>query len=182
MEKSKAHDPGGYSHDGLNAGDRRLMSTWSGRWVDPLNVRPEDVCAEDVARALSRTCRYNGHTAGHLSVARHSLWVLEEVRGGGRDLELWALLHDASEAYLGDLPRPLKLRRRASSAYRRAERRCEKAVAVAFGLPAGPPPEVKAADRAVLVNRELHDLRWTWDSTAEEDEALFLDHLEKLEG
>ncbi len=71
---------------------------------------------------------------------------------------LWALLHDASEAYLVDLPTPLKLTQSLGGAYRRIEKRLMSAVCLRFGLPARQPECVHAADAAVLLATEVRDL------------------------
>lgn len=66
---------------------------------------------ETIARALARIPRFGGHTVKPLSVARHSLHVYELVKlrePKRKDCQLWALLHDAHEIVVGDIPRPLK--------------------------------------------------------------------------
>ena len=68
---------------------------------------PDEICIEDIAHALARICRYTGHVrAEHYSVAQHS--VLVSHLKGTRVTQLAGLLHDAQEAYLGDLNSPLK--------------------------------------------------------------------------
>jgi hypothetical protein len=64
------------------------------------------ICIEDVAHALSHICRFNGHCSKFYSVAEHSLMAAEMVPDR---LKIYALLHDAGEAYLSDMSRPLKL-------------------------------------------------------------------------
>ena len=132
--------------------DPYTIRTYSGRLVDPWDMKPEDVVWLDVVQALSHTNRFLGHTARPMSVARHSLEVsrILEEQGASSDLQLAGLLHDASEAYLGDVPRPLK-RRPEYAPYREAEARCERAIAVRAGLThlieeGAWPAEVKAAD------------------------------------
>lgn len=77
--------------------------TRSGRRVWPLDPRPEDIDIDDIAYALAGTFRFRGHS--RITVAQHSVAVAHAVP---RRWRLAALLHDAAEAYLGDLPRPLK--------------------------------------------------------------------------
>lgn len=80
-------------------------ATYSGRQVDFFDPRPEQIWADDIAHALSLQCRYNGHTSAFYSVAEHCCrvaWLLRE-RGYDRETQLYGLLHDAAEAYLGDL-------------------------------------------------------------------------------
>ena len=80
------------------------MMTHTGRHVDPLNVRAEDICLEDIAFALSNLCRFGGHVRFY-SVAEHCVRV---CRAAPPELQRAALLHDAAEAYIGDIIRPLK--------------------------------------------------------------------------
>lgn len=81
------------------------IQTATGRQFWPLDPRPEDVDVRDVAHALSNVCRFAGHTRWHYSVAQHSLLAsLYAPPGSG----LPALLHDAAEAYMGDIARPWK--------------------------------------------------------------------------
>lgn len=79
--------------------------THTGKRFDLLAPRAELISTIDIAHALAQVCRFNGHTRHHYSVAQHSLLVASIVPA---DLQLTALLHDATEAYVGDLVRPLK--------------------------------------------------------------------------
>lgn len=143
--------------DGLYADNAHLMRTASGLRVDPLDLQPADVSIDDIARALSRQCRYNGHVAGFISVARHSIWVAEHLEQHGPHMQLVGLLHDGAEAYLGDMVRPLK-HRPEMAPFRDADEQCERAIAAAFGIPWPWPAEVHAADTAVT-RRELDEHR-----------------------
>jgi hypothetical protein len=84
--------------------------TFTGRQFWPMDPRAEDVCIEDIAHALALQCRFAGHCREPYSVAEHSVRASLYVRGigGDREEQLAALLHDASEAYLVDVPRPVK--------------------------------------------------------------------------
>lgn len=87
------------------------MTTFSGRRFWPLDPRPEEAHIEDIAHHLSLICRYGGATAGHYSVAEHSVLISEYAEHGlGRTPHeaMQALLHDAHEAYTGDIIRPIK--------------------------------------------------------------------------
>ncbi|WP_290815891.1 hypothetical protein [Halovivax sp.] len=90
--------------------DETFIVTYSGRRVDPFDVSPTDVHLRDVAAGLSHTCRFGGHCKHFYSVAHHSLNVSRELPREEPRLQLIGLLHDAGEAYLGDIPRPLKAR------------------------------------------------------------------------
>jgi hypothetical protein len=81
------------------------FTTRSGRHIRVLDPRPEDVYVPDIAWALSRICRFGGHAPRHDSVAQHSVMVSELCPP---ELALTGLLHDAPEAYIGDVIGPLK--------------------------------------------------------------------------
>lgn len=86
------------------------LHTFTGTGFDPLHPRTEDVRLDDIAQALSNTCRFNGHTPRFYSVAQHAVLVAEIVLSVSNDPR-WALLalhHDSAEAYLMDVPRPIK--------------------------------------------------------------------------
>lgn len=122
-------------------------------YVDPLNLAVEQVAIEDIARSLSHICRYGGHVPVFYSVAEHSLHVAAQVErcGGLPELVLAALLHDASEAYLGDMVRPLK-HISEMEAYRAAEDRATAVIAEAFRLDVDlfSHPLIKEADDGIL--------------------------------
>lgn len=122
------------------------MQTYSGRQFWPLDPRPEEVCIEDIAHALSLICRFNGHCERFYSVAEHSVLVSLVVP---KEIALWALLHDASEAYIADIIRPAK---RFITGYAELEEKIMASVCARFGLPAKMPPAVKRADNAVLAD------------------------------
>lgn len=86
------------------------MKTYSGLRIDPFDPKPEEIYIEDIAHALSLICRGNGQVTHFYSVAQHCLNCEREAeaRGHGRRLRLACLLHDASEAYLNDIIRPVK--------------------------------------------------------------------------
>ena len=120
------------------------MQTRTGVQFWPLDPRPEDVHLEDIAWSLSNQCRYAGHCAFFYSVAQHSVMVADMVPD---ELKRVALLHDATEAYLVDLPRPVKRR---MADYRAAEQVVWEAIAQRFGLPLEMPAAVKDADEDAL--------------------------------
>ena len=87
-----------------------VIQTYSGKKFDPLNPRAEDICIEDIAHALSLKCRFGGHCTSFYSVAQHSVLAssIAEAQQGSTEMQLWALLHDAAEAYLPDVATPIK--------------------------------------------------------------------------
>jgi len=86
------------------------ITTYTGKNFDPLNVDENLLDIKDIAHALSLICRGNGHVQHFYSVAQHSLACAKEakVRGYRKEIILGCLLHDASEAYLSDVTRPIK--------------------------------------------------------------------------
>lgn len=136
-----------------------FIETRSGKRFMPLAPAVADICIEDIAHALSHQCRFSGHTLVHYSVAEHSVRVSELLQRWmyGRGVQLWGLLHDASEAYLVDLPQPLKADPTIGDAYKIAEARLQAAVCERFGLPVVEPPAVGRAD-GVLLATEARDL------------------------
>lgn len=86
------------------------MTSVSGRVFHPFDLRPEEVDVEDIAHALSNVCRWGGHVKEFYSVAQHSVHVAETLAlwGHGPYIQLLGLLHDATEAYMGDIPTPIK--------------------------------------------------------------------------
>jgi uncharacterized protein len=86
------------------------LETVSGRKVDVSNPNPSDIVIEDIAWALSRMPRFSGHSIPYMpySVAQHCIQVAEELKPHGARIQLLGLLHDAAEAYINDLPSPVK--------------------------------------------------------------------------
>lgn len=125
------------------------IQTYTGVEFYPLDPRPEDIRIADIAHALSMQCRYTGHVRSFYSVAEHSLRVAELCPP---EYALLGLLHDAAEAYLVDLPRPIKLGTEIGRLYREAEDRIMIAVCQRFGLTwQNPMPDpVERADKAML--------------------------------
>jgi hypothetical protein len=120
------------------------MQTYTGRAFYPLDPSPTDIDPADIAHALSMLCRYGGHSKRFYSVAEHCLLMSDAV---APEHALWAMLHDATEAYVGDMIRPLK---HSMPAYRETEDRIMAAICTRFGLSYRCPAEVKAADNRIL--------------------------------
>ncbi len=129
------------------------IQTHSGRRFNPTNPNPDAIVIQDIAHALSMQCRFSGHCRKFYSVAQHS--VLVSYICDSADA-LWGLMHDASEAYLVDVPRPLK-RSGKFQAYIDFEHQMQEAVCKRFGLTLQEPPSVKMAD-TILLATEARDL------------------------
>ena len=146
------------------------MQTHSGLAFYPLDPAPEDIVPADIAHSLAMQCRYNGHVRRFYSVAEHCVlmsdWILENPAAalGARDdvevfpypveavreLALWALLHDAAEAYIGDMVRPLKIN---MPAFVALDELVTTAVARRFALDdAAIPSAVKTIDTRILLD------------------------------
>lgn len=125
------------------------MITFTGRRFWPLDPRVDEVSFLDIAHGLSLICRYGGHTRCFYSVAEHCVLLADHFSEAGRsDLARYALLHDASEAYIGDIIRPLKPQ---LPAFKAVEAPLERLVLQAVGLGDIPKP-VHDADSAIIVN------------------------------
>lgn len=120
------------------------MQTYTGRKFWPLDPRPEEVYIQDIAHSLSHQCRYAGHCMWFYSVAEHCVLLSQNV---APEHALWALLHDASEAYLVDIPRPVKPY---LSEYREIEAKVMAAVCHKFNLSVVMPDEVNEVDGRIL--------------------------------
>jgi uncharacterized protein len=129
------------------------ITTYSGLKMYPLDPRPEEICIEDIAHALSNICRFTGHCREFYSVGNHSFSVSMKVSIKNA---LWGLLHDASEAYLYDISRPVKASA-AFAGYRKIESRLQSVIVKKYGLSVVMPEEVKKMDDILLVT-EARDL------------------------
>lgn len=107
--------------------------TYTGKMIEITNPEEDCVCSEDIAHALSQICRAAGHFKYFYSVAQHSLNCMKEAcaRGYAKRVCMAALLHDASEAYLCDVPSPLK---RELGDYKRLEKKFEDVILQKYGL------------------------------------------------
>jgi len=129
----------------------------SGKRIAPLSPTAEQVCAADIAHALSMICRGNGHYKHFYSVAQHSInCALEaKARGLSKRVQLACLMHDGSEAYLGDIVRPLK---KHLKFYLEIEEKMQACVYARFGIGDLSEAElaaVKEIDDAVLYHEFL---------------------------
>jgi 5'-deoxynucleotidase YfbR-like HD superfamily hydrolase len=181
--------------DGSAVGDRAgdWMMTFTQRQFWPLDPRVEDVDVRDIAHALAHQCRYNGHSACFYSVAEHSV-LLADRFSADRYMARYALLHDAAEAYLGDIIRPLKP---FLPGFAEVEQKVERVIFDRFGLVDALPLEVKLADTRILMDErnalfdpeEAERLGWRTGQALgvtllllgpDEAEAMFLDRFGAL--
>jgi hypothetical protein len=127
------------------------LNTATGRAFDFLDPKPEDIDIVDIAVALSHQARYAGHTRVHYSVASHSMIIANtlDVLDYPQEVVAWGLLHDAAEAYVTDIPWPLK-----AAGLVPEIARVEKAIMVAiverFSLGSEEPEIVKLLDLEIL--------------------------------
>lgn len=128
------------------------MQTYTGVQFRPLIPVAEQIDIEDIAHALAMICRFGGHSKRFYSVAEHSIYVSQHCHP---DDALAGLLHDAAEAYVGDLIRPIK-RQPEFQKYRLAEDRILELILEREGLPSRLPESVKHADNAVLAAERDH--------------------------
>jgi uncharacterized protein len=138
------------------------IQTYSGKRFYPLDARAEEISLEDIAHSLANVCRFNGHCRRFYSVLEHSLHVAGLVP---EELKAQALLHDASEAYLGDLVRPLKTMSEFQF-FNEAEERLERTIELRFAISPMTHASVKLADKAMLwwEYNQLFDHRYfEWD-------------------
>lgn len=125
------------------------MTLYTGREVDIFNLRIEDIDIEDIAHSLSNLCRYGGHCLFHYSVALHS--YLCSLEPGTKSEQLQFLLHDASEAYVNDLVRPIKHRVEMEK-YREIEDSIQDLIFKRFNLPYPYSERVHEVDDKVLLD------------------------------
>lgn len=150
--------------------------TYGHRPIDPENIDPQAIHIEAIAVALSRKVRWGGHSPRAMTVAQHSVLVARIVaqRGGSPTLQLAGLLHDACEAYVEDLPRPIK---RLCPDYVALHDRFAAAIAARFDLGALLTPRLDAriayADDVILQTerRDLWGLPRSRDVAANASES-----------
>ena len=132
------------------------IQTYTGRKFHFLDPRPEDIDIMDIAHALSMQCRYNGHCNFFYSVAQHSVLASKESQRrypGNIDIAIGLLMHDAPEAYVSDVPRPIKrtiFGNMNMGVFHYAEGVVEKAILKKFGIKKVDRRIIKKIDNALL--------------------------------
>jgi hypothetical protein len=121
------------------------MQTYTGRQFWPLDPRPEDVCAEDIAHGLSHQCRYAGHTRFFYSTAEHCCLMHDAAGEHRREM----LLHDCAETWMSDVVRPVK---KQLSDFAEIEAGIERVVAAKYGLAYPWPDLVREYDTRILLD------------------------------
>lgn len=141
------------------------IRTFTGRYINLTDPDPEDIYPADIAIGLARLCRFGGHTKKIYSVAEHSDWCRQEAElkypQDDTQLAFKALLHDAHEAYLGDVVSPLKA---LLPHYDNIANKMQHAIHVRFGVRVTPEEteKIKAIDKAALnYEFETKVLKWT---------------------
>lgn len=144
------------------------IQTYTGVVFYLLDPRVEDIKIEDIAHALSNLCRFGGHCKQFYSVAQHSVLVSCQVPA---EDALWGLMHDASEAYLCDLPRPIKRFSCLGTDYKAIESDLMKVICKRFNLPEEMPASVEKADTDLLMTEKrdlMHGCNKPWEDVGEE--------------
>lgn len=125
------------------------MQTWLGGTILLLDPKSHEIDPRDIARGLAFQCRYFGQCSHFFSIAQHLVMCAEMAEEDGADLDTTrvVLMHDATEAYVGDMIRPLKS---VLPDYRNIERGFWRAIALRFGLPLEMPAIVKEIDNRMM--------------------------------
>ena len=124
------------------------IQTYSGLQFWPLDARAEEVNVEDIAHSLSMLCRFNGHMEKFYSVAEHSVYVSQLA---AKENRLWGLMHDAAEAYLSDIPSPVKIH---LEQFKTMEDNLLSVICSRFNLNSDMPPEIKNIDMVLLATEK----------------------------
>jgi hypothetical protein len=164
--------------------EKRWMETLSGIRFYPLEAEVDKFSIKDIAHALSNICRWGGHTSYHFSVAQHA-YIMSHLVSPENAME--ALMHDATEAYLGDIPTPIK---RLFPEYLDIEDKLAKKLAVKYKYTYPYPTQVYKYD--TVMKRVEHDVLLLGKESPsrikierlsqEEAERLFLTRYNELKG
>lgn len=152
------------------------IRTFSGLYMNVFDPKPEMICIEDIAHALAHQCRFAGHMKRFYSVAQHSVMCADHFDNKYR---LQALMHDASEAYLLDFPKPIKEN---IKGYKEMEDRMMELIAKKFEFNYPLDTEVKEIDRYMLETEWKHlvikdsGFMESWEPTRAKQEFLQVFH------
>ncbi|NEN87986.1 MAG: phosphohydrolase [Okeania sp. SIO3H1] len=127
------------------------MDTYTGKLVDLQDIKPDDIDIIDIAHSLARQCRFGGHCEAFYSVAQHSVILSIEVAKAKKGDAFFALMHDATEAYVGDIIHPLKVM---LPGFKEIEERVWEAVKEKFHIEVSPDDHatVMSMDRRLALN------------------------------
>ena len=143
------------------------IQTYTGEFFDFSKPHPDMVNIWDIAHSLSNSCRFGGHTIHFYSVAEHSIILSNIVEDKDK---LWALLHDATEAYIKDIPRPLKFY--LGDTMKELERNVLEAIKKKYGLTGDIPNKVNELDIYMLFWEAQSVMQHKlWESNPEEHMA-----------
>ncbi|OSZ79307.1 hypothetical protein CAP35_13930 [Chitinophagaceae bacterium IBVUCB1] len=128
-----------------------LFNTASGKLINIWNPQPDTITISDIANALSKICRFGGHINEFYSVAQHSILVAAMCEN---DIKMEGLMHDASEAFVGDVIKPLK--NIIGKSYDEVEDRFMQVIVEKFELNMASMHRVKEYDKAALEIEHRH--------------------------
>lgn len=138
-----------------------------GNYLNLMDIDLEKILIEDIAHSLSKLPRFGGHMKANYSVAQHSIWIAKKLEEAGQDKNicLCGLLHDAPEAYMMDIPSPIK---KMLPDYIKLENEVMTSIANKFSLIYPFPDVIKEMDKIALefewengvLNDNLNDEDW----------------------
>lgn len=131
----------------VNQVNKAFIGTFTGKKFFLLKPRLKDIDIRDIAHGLSLQCRWTGQCRHHYSIAQHCYYCSFL---GPENEALDRLLHDGSEAYMGDMNRPLKHFTAAGPAYRRQEAVIQHLICQKYGVSLIEPSSVHIADQEML--------------------------------
>lgn len=152
-----------------------FIETSSGRAFYPYAPKEEQINIDDIAHALSHLCRFGGHCKFFYSVGQHSILVSDYLKQEGHSslIQLYGLLHDATEGYMVDIPSPIK---QGLSDYKKAEDVLHGVIWSALGLP-HPTKEEWALIKEVDVLFQHHEANTLLPKASWADPTIKIDYL-----
>jgi 5'-deoxynucleotidase YfbR-like HD superfamily hydrolase len=163
--------------ENLDAGNK--IRTYTGKYIDVFDMNIEDIDIIDIAHSLSLSSRWNGHTKEHYSIAEHSIWMANNANTLEEKME--CLIHDATEAYIVDVPSPIKRR---LPQYIEVEEKLNKIICEKFNIKYPFSKKLKELDRKSLEfewNNKVLNNNFK-SMTSEISEKTFLDMFFEIEG